>query len=262
MPRFGCFLFCTLALALTAHAEQGIGEQKSPGAPAAKDLNGDPLPPGAIARMGQDRWLHGVSANFAEFLPDGKTVVTVNSDNTIRVWEFPSGKEIRRISLRQSGVTVVPFGISLPSGRGDPVAALTKDGKTIAADNGTGEIIFHDVATGNKLPQRLELPNAKDKGKAKDFPVYRGSVDDLAFSPDGKQLASITGKGDAIIWDWAKAKQVHSIAAGASDNNYLFRVVYAPDGKSIATGYIEPDPMGTNFSIVVKLWEAASGAKK
>src|SRR5437762_3011636 len=62
-------------------------------------VGGDPLPAGAVVRLGQDRWLHDIAAHFAAFLPDGMTVVTVNDDRTIRVWEFPSGKEIRRIPL-------------------------------------------------------------------------------------------------------------------------------------------------------------------
>src|SRR5205085_152812 len=45
-------------------------------APApAVDLHGDPLPAGAVARLGQARWLHGNTADFASFLPDGKTVI-------------------------------------------------------------------------------------------------------------------------------------------------------------------------------------------
>ena len=64
-----------------------------------KDQHGDPLPAGAVARIGTVRWHHDSYVDFASFLPDGKRVITVGDDMTIRVWEFPSGKEVRRITL-------------------------------------------------------------------------------------------------------------------------------------------------------------------
>src|SRR5262249_34732387 len=106
-----------------------------PQAKPAADMHGDPLPAGAVVRLGQDRWLHGEIA-AAGFLPDGKTIVTAaNGDATIRFWEFPTGKEIRRITL--------PYATAN--------AALSKDGKVIAicdgrTDDGAAEIYVHDLA--------------------------------------------------------------------------------------------------------------------
>src|SRR5438874_6170998 len=68
----------------------------------AADMYGDPLPPGAIARMGTVRWRHGGMSRFVTFLPDGKSVLSVGEDNIIRVWEFPSGKEIRHFGLEET----------------------------------------------------------------------------------------------------------------------------------------------------------------
>src|SRR5438132_6294998 len=89
MLRSPLLTFLVLALAFTADAGEGQ--------PRAKDLYGDPLPPGAVARLGTVRWRHGALVTFAAFLPDGKSVVSAGDDGYIRLWEFPSGKEIRRI---------------------------------------------------------------------------------------------------------------------------------------------------------------------
>src|SRR3954452_2687503 len=90
MPRYRILVVCTaLLLALGADARQGQ--------PAAKDRHGDPLPPGALTRLGTVRFRHDSSIVFAAFLPDGKRVVSVSGDGVACVWEFPSGKQIRRL---------------------------------------------------------------------------------------------------------------------------------------------------------------------
>jgi hypothetical protein len=68
-------------------------EEKQP----REDLYGDPMPAGAVVRMGTTRWRHGGGVCFAAMLPNGKRVLTAGFDKTIRLWEYPSGKEIRRI---------------------------------------------------------------------------------------------------------------------------------------------------------------------
>src|SRR5437867_4341936 len=77
---------------------------------AAQDQPGDALPPGAVARLGTTRWRHGGTVLLASLLPDGKTVVTVSEDRTVRLWEFPSGKELRR--LAQPDVDPAPDGFA------------------------------------------------------------------------------------------------------------------------------------------------------
>jgi RNA polymerase sigma factor (sigma-70 family) len=203
----------------------------------AKDLHGDPLPAGAVARLGQDRWLHGANADFADFLPDGKTVVTLCSDRTIRVWEFPAGKEIRRVALSDGAFTFkVPI-------------ALSKDGKAIAScTSNQQKIDLHDIATGKPL-QGLEV---------------NGRVSALAFAPDGNNLAAYVERdGSLQIWDWAKTKVVRSFPAGGAFLGKSFgprflRLTYAPNGKSIATGRLVDD-QNPKLGYVVKLWEPATG---
>jgi RNA polymerase sigma factor (sigma-70 family) len=210
-----------------------------------KDLHGDPLPAGAVARMGQNRWLHGLSANFAAILPDGKTAVTVNTDGTIRLWEYPAGKEIRRIEPPGPVHTLGGSGPSFVS------AALTRDGKTLARSVAGGEIVLHDLVSGKELPQRLQIPSEKGS-------LTRKYVQ-LVFSPDGAQLAGLTGDGILKIWDWRTGKQLHSVVAdgpsgfGGGIPRFL---AYAPDGKLLATQNLNED------GLVIKLWDPTTGIEK
>src|SRR5262245_4681544 len=65
----------------------------APAQPAA-DLHGDPLPAGAVARLGSTRWRHGGPATAVAFV-DAKTLITSGSDGSLRVWEVPSGRQVR-----------------------------------------------------------------------------------------------------------------------------------------------------------------------
>jgi WD40 repeat protein len=88
-----------------------------------------------VARLGTTNWRHTGIVCFSAFLPDGKSVITAD-DETIRVWEFPLGKLIRRIDLpfpvdpalrvskaTTAGAKLLVFSLAV---------ALSNDGKTVA----------------------------------------------------------------------------------------------------------------------------------
>src|SRR5215831_11722185 len=88
------------------------------------DRYGDPLPAGAIARLGTVRWRHGDGASFVAFLPGGKEVLSVGRDEFVRIWDAATGKEVRRFRIP----TDQP-GRAVPAG---PGAALSGDGQFLA----------------------------------------------------------------------------------------------------------------------------------
>ncbi len=73
------------------------------------DLYGDPLPDGAIVRMGTVRFRHGSSVTAVCYSPDGKTVSSASRDHTLRLWDPTTGKEVRAVAGHQSGVFSVAF---------------------------------------------------------------------------------------------------------------------------------------------------------
>src|SRR5262245_31886507 len=102
-------LLCADTAALTADEPEPI-----------LDAHGDPLPPGALLRLGTTRFRHNQEVHTVAFLPDSKVLLSVSGDGTIRLWEATTGKELRRFE------NTPPWG---------DAAALSADGSTVAVSS-------------------------------------------------------------------------------------------------------------------------------
>src|SRR5262245_676892 len=86
----------TLALFVVLFVVPRIGAQ--PPKPRTDSL-GDPLPEGAIARIGTLRFKHspaqGSTVDVSLFAPDGSKIVSLSQDfESVKLWDAASGKEI------------------------------------------------------------------------------------------------------------------------------------------------------------------------
>lgn len=196
------------------------------------DTSGDPLPAGAMARLGSVRWRLGCEEDQVQgyglrpaasmaFTPDGKHVLTASG--VLRMWDFATGKELPRFGK--------------PGQRG-LFLAISPDGKLLAAASGRvdqgkaavtrGQVVLWDVATGQeirKLDQRAGM---------------------LAFSRDGKMLATALDR-EIIVWDVATGKKVRELQHPAV---ITAPPAFSPDGKTLASA---------DASKKITFWEVASG---
>ena len=227
--------------------------------PAARaDLHGDPLPPGALARMGTVRFRHGGNVFFVAFLPDGN-VLTAGHDSTARLWD-PSGKPLRHFDLPQEQAQAMRarfLGESSPAG-----VAVSADGKVLAAADSQQGIRLWDIRSGE---ERKPITEAK-------------SLQALALSPDGKAVAATGMDGMVTIWDTMSGKelrqlnrppaQVPAAAVGGGGGfggfggrfSYsAWKLAYSPDGKRLAATTEELDPTGRgNQWLILKVWDVTS----
>ena len=136
---------------------------------ADKDLHGDPMPPGAIVRLGTIRFRHrGFRGTGLAFSRNGKMLVAGGEGNVLRAWEAATGRLLHEIPFGEfnlSGMALCPD---------DKHAAV--GGYTAKKDNqpATYGIRFVEIATG-KVQRTLSRKGGMD------FCA-------LAFTPDGKHL--------------------------------------------------------------------------
>src|SRR5437016_4258994 len=91
VPVAQLFLLARLALLIP------LGALATPPEKKRVDCWGDPLPEGAVARIGSVRLRHGDSIGALAFSPDGKLLASASWDRTVSVWDSATGQERHRL---------------------------------------------------------------------------------------------------------------------------------------------------------------------
>jgi RNA polymerase sigma factor (sigma-70 family) len=157
---------------------------------------------------------HQGEVKRAVFAPDGKRLATGSADGTVRLWDVATGEETLKLDGKRAVLAL----------------AFSGDGTTLATGGGEeGTPRLWDASTG-KLLHELG-PHFVD-------------VNSVAFSPDGKVIASAGGGNPIYLWDATTGKRLRRLGG------YAEAVAFSPDGATLASG-------GSDSSI--RLWEVATG---
>ncbi|MBW3709749.1 hypothetical protein DTB58_38995 [Streptomyces griseus] len=165
------------------------------------------------------------------FGPDGRTLISASGDSAALTWDVESGEQRGKPMTGRTGRAV-----------GGATVALSPDGRTLAFDasgSGSDEFVVRlkDMASGE---QRGELLTGED-----------GSVMSMAFSSDGKTLATGDFNDTVRLWDVASGKPLRAPLGGHS--GWVTSLTFSPDGRTLAS-------YGSDFT--VRLWDVASGEQR
>lgn len=177
------------------------------------DSYGDPLPPGAVARMGTARLRHGEWVRSVAFAPDGTELASAAFDDTVRVWDRATGRE----RVRLKGPFTEPHFVAYAAGGKHLVTAegwypRTGPNPVRVWDARSGELVRTIVGDGPRsddaaavspdgatlacaIRGRVTLAPCGPGGRSGEVTPGGGrKVCHLAFSPDGTKLAVSTGR--------------------------------------------------------------------
>jgi RNA polymerase sigma factor (sigma-70 family) len=231
---------------------------------ARMDLDGDPLPPEALARMGSKRFGRAAAAAFA---PDGKSFASCNGDflhwwdvatrrqrsfrltrgDHLRQLAFaPDGKRV--LALSGSHVTVLDLATGRPAisyGRSlqpMPCFALSGDGKTLAAAT-------HTLGGKEHLIRCWPLGSRREGAR---LAGHTGAVAAVALSHDGGLLASASRDGTLRLWNAKTGKQLLALPLPTPLERFARpSLLLAPDGRTVFLA----DARGAN----IHRWDAGTG---
>lgn len=177
-----------------------------------KDLYGDPLPKGAIARLGTVRLRHRGAVRSAAVSPDGSVVVSCGSRGAV-AWELDSGKRLRALGDCGAGLFFSADGRHLiTSHRGD----------VVQVDYFTGKV-EHSLRAHDGFIKHLAVSADRQKvltgGSDKTFKLF-----DLAT---GKLLRTFAGKG------WVRGAALSPDARWVAIHFDTFGVYSAATGKRL-----------------------------
>jgi len=122
---------------------------------------------------------------------------------------------------------------------------------TFSADSNT-------FATANQASHSLRIWKLAGSGEKLVLNGHDGGVPCLAFSPDGKVLASASKDQLVKLWDAASGRLLHTLPRFPSP---IQSIVFSPDGRLLATGEFGPTSKPVQIWDLAQIWGQPLGVR-
>ncbi|MFL5342820.1 MAG: WD40 repeat domain-containing protein [Gemmataceae bacterium] len=213
------------------------------------DINGDPLPRGAVLRLGETRFRPGGLTRFLAFSPDGKQLASLSNSmyrhDRLSIWDTATGRELRSMQVDERVVEAL---------------AWARDGRGfVVLGTGSGFQVLEFTDPKTILPYTPARGSVGQVGIGIGGGPQPESFRYFAVDPDGRRLvvwrtggASPTPTTELFELNASQShrelKKMASLGAPAETKRLLF----TPDGESVlAFG-------STDKNLTVTRWDIAA----
>jgi WD40 repeat protein len=213
-------LFCSALLLVIAGLDKCRGQGPAAGSDGSNSISIETRQP--LHTLGGRSRNDVGQRNSVFFTPNSNRVLAIGDNGTLKFWDVRTGKQALTIATGYVDAT-----------------ALSGDGKHVATAH-DGVVAIWDMQTSRETLR---------------FPIVRGTGCCLAFSPNGRFLASGTQDGSITLLDSQTGREARSLRRRHKRTNIrdgFCELAFSPDNKRLASA-----DSTTGF---VNVWDTGSGA--
>ena len=191
--------------------------------------------------------------------PDGQHVVSASYDQTLKVWELASGRQVATLQGHTDHVTacaVTPDGRHVVSASHDQSLKVWElaSGRQVATLQGHTNAVTACAATpdGRHVVSASENQTLKvwELASGRAVATLQGHTDRVtacAVTPDGHHVVSASADGTLKVWELASGR---AVAALQGHTSWVTACAVTPDGRHVVSA---------SFDQTLKVWELATG---
>jgi WD40 repeat protein/energy-coupling factor transporter ATP-binding protein EcfA2 len=185
-----------------------------------------------------------VAIRHLTFSPDGKQILGIADDLTMRSWEATSGKLIQVFQGHEASIRQVRY-----SPDGQWIVSASWDRTARIWQTATGQItrtLTHEdaVSSASFSPDGRQVVTTSWNGTAQIWQLgknkpqvllnqHQKSVLDAQFSPDGRLLVTASLDGTARLWNAATGEEQSQLRPQGGEG--VLQAAFSPDGQYVAT---------------------------